>query len=199
VTVSGREASFLAGGEFPFPVISTTGSGAQATPVVTIQFRPFGVRLFFTPTVEPNGLIHLKVQPEVSSLDYANALTIQGFFIPAISTRKAETEVDLHENESFAIAGLIDDRVTQVLSKVPGIGDLPILGHLFRSSSTQKSNSELLVLITPTLVKPFGPGQAPQPQFPEEFLHHPAEETRPLVPPASPTFVGPRGATGSAP
>jgi pilus assembly protein CpaC len=197
LTVSGREASFLAGGEFPFPVISTTGSGAQSTPVVTIQFRPFGVRLFFTPTVEPNGLIHLKVQPEVSALDYANALTIQGFLIPAISTRKAETEVDLHENESFAIAGLIDNRVTQVLSKVPGIGDLPILGHLFRSRSTHKSNSELLVLITPTFVKPFGPGAAPPlPQFPEEFLNNnPRDQSRT----PTPNFVGPRGQTGSTP
>src|SRR6185295_14825953 len=158
VTVSGREASFLAGGEFPYPVISTTGSGAQSTPVVTIQFRPFGVRLYFTPTVEANGLIHLKVQPEVSSLDFANALTIQGFLIPAISTRKAETEVDLHEGESFAIAGLIDNRVTQVVSKILGIGDMPILGHLFRSRSTQKSNSELLVVITPNFVKPFSAG-----------------------------------------
>ena len=95
ITVSGHEASFLAGGEFPYPVISSTGSGAQAAPVVTIKFREFGVRLFFVPTVEPNGVIHLKVRPEVSALDYSNALTIQGFLIPAISTRKAETEVDL--------------------------------------------------------------------------------------------------------
>ncbi len=191
VTVSGREASFLAGGEFPFPVISTTGSGAQATPVVTVQFRPFGVRLYFTPTVEANGLIHLKVKPEVSSLDYSNALTIQGFLIPAISSRTAETEVDLREGESFAIAGLIDNRVTQVISKIPGIGDMPIIGHLFRSRSTQKSNSELLVLITPSFVKPFGAGETPPGlQFPEGFLG-----TEPNSNP-QPTFVGPRGPTG---
>lgn len=193
VTVSGREASFLAGGEFPFPVITTTGSGAQSTPVVTIQFRPFGVRLFFTPTVEPNGLIHLKVQPEVSSLDFANALTIQGFLIPAISTRRAETEVDLREGESFAIAGLIDNRVTQVVSKIPGIGDVPILGHLFRSRSTQKSNSELLVLITPNFVRPFSAGETPAlPQFPEGFLG-PVPPEQSATPP---TFVGPRGPAG---
>jgi len=189
ITVSGREASFLAGGEFPFPVISSTGSGAQATPVVTIQFRPFGVRLFFTPTVEPNGLIHLKVRPEVSSLDFANALTIQGFLIPAISTRQAETEVELHEGESFAIAGLIDNRTIQVVSKIPGIGDLPILGHLFRSRDTQKTNSELLVLITPTFVKPFSAGDTPPAlQFPEGFLGAEPTSSTP-----SPTFVGPRG------
>ena len=188
ITVSGREASFLAGGEFPFPVISSTGAGGQAAPVVTIQFRPFGVRLFFTPTVESNGLIHLKVRPEVSALDFANALTIQGFLIPAISTRQAETEVELREGESFAIAGLIDNRAVQVVSKIPGIGDLPILGHLFRSRETQKTNSELLVLITPTFVKPFAAGETPPTlQFPEGFLGEPTPST------PSPTFVGPRG------
>jgi pilus assembly protein CpaC len=191
VTVSGHEASFLAGGEFPFPVISSTGSGAQAAPVVTIQFRPFGVKLVFTPTVDPSGLIHLKVRPEVSSLDFANALTIQGFLIPAISSRSAETEVDLREGESFAIAGLIDNRTTQVVSKIPGIGDLPIIGHLFRTRDTQKANTELLVLITPSFVKPFAAGQTPpQLQFPEPFLG-----SEPAAAPAgrSPTFIGPRG------
>ncbi len=190
ITVSGHEASFIAGGEFPFPVITTTGSGAQAAPVVTIQFRPFGVRLFFTPTVESNGLIHLKVQPEVSSLDFANALTIQGFLIPAISTRRAETEVDLHEGESFAIAGLIDNRVTQVVSKIPGFGDLPILGHLFTSRNTQKANSELLVLITPNFVKPFAAGQTPAlPPFPESFIGPPPPDQTGTPP----SFIGPRG------
>src|SRR5437016_1763547 len=128
IAVSGHEASFLAGGEFPFPVITTTGSGPSATPVVTIQFRKFGVQLNFTPTVDTNEVIHLKVRPEVSSLDFANALTIQGFQIPAISTRQAETEVDLREGESFAIAGLLDNRVTEVASRIAGIGDIPIIG-----------------------------------------------------------------------
>ncbi|HLH29822.1 MAG TPA: pilus assembly protein N-terminal domain-containing protein [Terriglobia bacterium] len=190
VTESGHEASFLAGGEFPFPVVTTTGSGAQTAPVVTIQFRPFGVRLAFTPTVQSNGLIHLKVQPEVSDLDFSNALTLQGFLIPAISKRTAETEVDLHENESFAIAGLIDNRVTQVVSKLPGFGNLPILGHLFSSKSTEKTNTELLVLVTPVFVKPFGPGQTPAlPQMPEGFLGtSPQDQTA-----TPPSFVGPRG------
>ncbi|MSV27136.1 MAG: type II and III secretion system protein [Bryobacterales bacterium] len=190
VTVSGHEASFLAGGEFPFPVISSTGSGASAAPVVTIQFREFGVRLYFTPTVDPTGMIHLKVRPEVSSLDFANALTIQGFLIPAISTRKAETEVDLREGESFAIAGLIDNRTTQIVSKIPGIGDLPIIGRLFRTRGTQRANTELLVLVTPTFVKPFAAGQTPpQIQFPESFLG----SEPPPAPGNSPAFVGPRG------
>src|SRR5437016_12908298 len=178
ITVSGREASFLAGGEFPFPVITNTGTGAQSAPTVTIQFREFGVRLYFTPTVEPNGLIHLKVRPEVSSLDFANALTIQEFLIPAISTRRAETEVDLREGESFAIAGLMDNRVTQIVSKIPGIGDLPVIGHLFRTRDTQKSNTELLVLITPNFVKPFSAGDTPPlPQFPEGFLGGPPDQS----------------------
>ena len=189
LTVSGHEASFLAGGEFPFPVVTNTGTGGQAAPVVTIQFRPFGVRLNFTPTVESNGLIHLKVKPEVSSLDFANALTIQGFLIPAISSRTAETEVELHEGETFAIAGLIDNRVTQQVSKLPGIGDLPILGNLFRTRSTEKTNTELLVLITPSFAKPFAAGTAPPlPQFPEGFLGD-----QPGQSPAPPAFVGPRG------
>lgn len=190
ITLSGHEASFLAGGKFPFPVISSTGSGAQAAPVATIQFRDFGVRLTFTPTVETNGLIHLKVRPEVSSLDFANALTIQGFLIPAISSREVETEVDLREGETFAIAGLIDNRVTQVVSKMPGIGDLPILGHLFRTRDIKKSQSELLVLITPSFVKPFVAGtEPPLPQFPETFL----DPARPQRQSLEPAFVGPRG------
>ena len=188
ITVSGHEASFLAGGEFPYPVITNTGTGASAAPVVTIQFRPFGVKLNFTPTVESNGLIHLKVKPEVSSLDFANALSIQGTLIPAISSRTAETEVDLHEGESFAIAGLIDNRVTKQIAKLPGIGDLPIIGNLFRTSSTDKTNTELLVLITPNFVKPFVAGTTPPlPQFPEGFLgDQPADSS-------TPSFVGPRG------
>ena len=195
VTVSGREANFLAGGEFPFPVVSSVGSGAQASPTVTIQFRPFGIQLFFTPTVDANGLIHLKVAPEVSALDFANALMIQGFLIPAISTRRAETEVELREGESFAIAGLIDNRVTQVVNKIPGIGDMPILGHLFRSRSTQKNNSELLVLITPNFVRPFGAGETtPMLQFPEGFLDGQNGQN-----PSRPTFLGPRGPAGGTP
>ncbi len=198
ITVSGKEASFLAGGQFPFPVITSTGSGASSAPVVTIQFRPFGVRLAFTPTVDTNEMIHLKVRPEVSSLDFANALTIQGFLIPAISTREAETEVDLREGESFAIAGLLDNRVTEVVSKIPGIGDVPILGRLFRTRQTNKTNSELLVVITPHFVKPFAAGETvPMPGFPMTFL----DGSIPDRNPAPPKFVGPRGheSSGAAP
>ncbi|MSO19460.1 MAG: type II and III secretion system protein [Acidobacteria bacterium] len=194
VTISGKEASFLAGGEFPFPVITSTGSGGASAPVVTIQFREFGVRLNFTPTVDAAGMIHLKVRPEVSALDFANALTIQGFLIPAISTRRAETEVDLREGESFAIAGLIDNRVTEVMSKVPGFGDVPILGRLFRSRSQNKTNTELLVVVTPTFVKPYPAGQQPAlPDFPRPFLDTSPEADPGNTSAPTPTFSGPLG------
>ncbi len=188
ITVSGKEASFLAGGEFPFPVITTSGSGGTAAPVVTIQFRKFGVQLNFTPTVEASGNIHLRVRPEVSSLDFSNALTIQGFLIPAISTRVAETEVDLRDGESFAIAGLIDNRVSEVVSKFPWIGSIPIIGNLFKSRSLSKTNTELLVVITPRFVRAQAPGvNIPLPQYPKTFL----DGSNPNV--DQPKFVGPRG------
>ncbi len=173
LTQTGKEASFLAGGEFPFPIVQP-GQGFTA---VTIQFKEFGVRLNFKPTLTEEGKIHLKVRPEVSALDFANALTISGFVIPALSTRRVETEMELEDGQSFAIAGLVDDRVTQVASKVPGLGDIPILGHLFRSRSLNKSKNELLVIVTPHIVKPFAAGQVPEgPKFPQPFLPPAAPE-----------------------
>src|SRR5579863_2443733 len=150
IAVNGKEASFLAGGQFPFPVVQP-GNGFTA---VTISFKEFGVRLQFTPVIMPNGNIHLKVAPEVSTLDFANALTISGFTVPALSTRKAETEFELQDGQSFVIAGLIDNRVTDIYNKIPGLGDIPILGAFFRSKSLQKSNSELMVLCTVHRVSP---------------------------------------------
>ena len=141
-------------------MIQSTG-GSGSFPSLTIQFKEFGVRLNFTPTLLENGMIHLKVKPEVSALDFANALTIQGFVIPALSTRRVESEMNLKDGQSFAIAGLVDNRVTEILEKVPGIGDLPIIGKLFRSKSVTKSHTELLVLVTPRIVKPYEPGNAP--------------------------------------
>ncbi len=201
--LDGKEATFLAGGTFPYPTITTTPTGGATAPVITVQFKPFGVKLDFQPTVTPQGSIDLKVQPEVSSLDYANAVTLQGFVIPALSQRRAETEIILKDGESFAIAGLIDNRVIETLSKVPGLGDLPVLGKLFRSRSTQKSADELLVVVTPHFVKPLTPEErAKLPVMPSTFL--PAAK-----PPESkgkggkkstsnasstdPEFVGPRG------
>lgn len=154
ITVEGKEASFVAGGEFPFPMLNATSTGGAISPVITVQFRPFGVQLNFTPTITDTGAIHLKVRPEVSSLDYANAITLQGVQIPALVTRRAETEVVLKDGESFAIAGLIDNRVLQTMSRIRGLGDLPILGQLFRSRSTKKTTDELVVVITPKFVRP---------------------------------------------
>ena len=165
IAVNGKEASFLAGGQFPFPIVQP-GAGFTA---VTISFKDFGVHLQFTPVIMPNGNIHLKVAPEVSTLDFSNALTISGFTVPALSTRKAETEFELQDGQSFVIAGLIDNRVTDIWNKIPGIGDIPILGNLFRSKSLQKSNSELMVLctvrrISPTMEPP------PLPKNPKPFI-----------------------------
>ncbi len=171
ITLEGKEASFVAGGEFPFPILTATTTGGAISPVVTVQFKPFGVQLRFTPTVTPSGTIHLKVVPEVSALDYSNSVTVQGVLIPAISTRRAQTEVILKDGESFAIAGLIDNRVVQTLSRVRGLGDLPIIGNLFRSRSTRKSTDELLVVITPRFVRPVGPDEAPKlPETTETWL-----------------------------
>jgi pilus assembly protein CpaC len=150
IAVNGKEASFLAGGQFPFPIVQP-GAGFTA---VTISFKDFGVRLQFTPQIMPNGNIHLKVAPEVSTLDFANALSISGFTVPALSTRKAETEFELQDGQSFVIAGLIDNRITDIYNKIPGLGDIPILGNFFRSKSLQKSNSELMVLCTVHRISP---------------------------------------------
>lgn len=171
VTTEGVEASFLAGGQFPFPTLTATSTGGATSPVVTVQFKKFGVQLDFLPTITPSGAIHLKVRPEVSSLDYANAVTLQGFLIPAIASRHAETEVTLKDGESFAIAGLIDSRVLQGLSKIKFLGDIPILGQLFRSRSTTKTNDELLVVVTPHFVRPISAeDKAAMPTFPEKFM-----------------------------
>jgi pilus assembly protein CpaC len=167
IAVNGKKASFLAGGQFPFPIVQP-GAGFTA---VTISFKEFGVKLDFTPVIMPNGNIHLTVAPEVSTLDFADALTISGFTVPALSTRKAETEFELRDGQSFVIAGLIDNRVTDTWEKVPGLGDIPILGAFFRSKSVSKSNQELMVLctvhrISPNTESPSGPKQ------PDTFINN---------------------------
>lgn len=165
IAVNGKEASFLAGGQFPFPIVQP-GAGFTA---VTISFKEFGVRLQFTPVITPNGLIHLKVAPEVSTLDFANALTISGFTVPALSTRKAETEFELQDGQSFVIAGLLDNRVTDIYNKIPGLGDIPILGNFFRSKSISKSNSELMVLCTVKRISPSSQ-TPPEPKMVQPFM-----------------------------
>jgi pilus assembly protein CpaC len=165
IAVNGKEASFLAGGEFPFPIVQP-GQGFTA---VSISFKEFGVRLRFTPVIMPNGNIHLRVVPEVSQLDFTNGLTISGFNIPALSTRRADTEFELQDGQSFVIAGLIDNRLTQVGNKIPGLGDIPILGNLFKSKNLQKNNSELMVLCTVHRISPSNQ-PPPGPSDPQPFL-----------------------------
>jgi pilus assembly protein CpaC len=157
MAISGQKATFLAGGEFPFPIVQP-GQGFTA---VTIQFKPFGVKLDFTGVVQEDNTLRLHVSPEVSALDFTNALTLSGFTVPAISTRRAETEIELKDGQSFGIAGLLDHRATTQLSKIPGIGDIPILGQLFRSRSINKNNTELLVFVTPHIVDPVHATTAP--------------------------------------
>jgi pilus assembly protein CpaC len=151
LALHGQEASFLAGGEFPYPVVQ----GGANVGAVTIQFREYGVRLNFKPTILPSGNIRLHVAPEVSTLDFANGLTLQGFNIPSILSRKAETEIELADGQTFAIAGLIDNSMLQDVDKIPLLGDIPILGSLFRSKEVRQNRSELLVLVTPVIVRPF--------------------------------------------
>jgi len=165
IAVNGKEASFLAGGEFPFPIVQP-GAGFTA---VTISFKEFGVRLKFTPLIMPNGNIHLRVQPEVSTLDFSNALTISGFTVPALSTRRADTEFELQDGQSFVIAGLMDNRITDIVNKIPGLGDIPVLGAFFRSKSAQKSKTELMVLCTVRRLAPNSQSPAP-PEYPRPFL-----------------------------
>jgi pilus assembly protein CpaC len=175
-----KQASFLAGGEFPYPVVQ--GASVGGTNAVTIQFRQFGVRLNFIPTVTPRGTIHLQVAPEVSALDYTNGVTVSGFTVPGITVRNVNTEVELSEGQSFAIGGLLDNRETQTLEKIPFIGDIPILGKFFQSRTRTKQNTELMVIVTPQFVRPIPAGQpVPQLNYPVPFL--PANSGIPMATP----------------
>ena len=154
LTHSGREAKFLSGGEFPYPV-------AQRSDTISIEFKEFGVGLLFTPVVVDGETIHLKVRPEVSSLDFSQGLVSAGFRIPVIRKNEAATNVSLKDGESFAIAGMINNEVRQAVAKIPVLGDIPILGMLFRSTRFQNNETELLFLVTVKLVKPDLPGAGP--------------------------------------
>ncbi len=167
ITTDGKEASFTVGGEFPIPVLQ----GGANSGAVTIQFREFGVRLTFTPQITENKTIRMHVKPEVSTLDYANALSFNGFTIPAIGTRKMETNIELGEGQSFVIAGLLDNRVTESMSRIPGLSSLPILGNLFKSRDQNKNSMELIVMVTPEITLPIQAGD-PKPMIamPKEFL-----------------------------
>jgi pilus assembly protein CpaC len=149
MTLPGLEASFLAGGEFPYPTVQ----GGSSSGAIAIVFKEFGIRLKFTPNIARNGAIRLKLSPEVSSLDFANGLTIQGFQIPSLRSRRAETQVELRQGQYLAIAGLLDNETTRNLTKIPILGDIPILGELFRSRGIRDRRTELLVIVTPELVQ----------------------------------------------
>lgn len=157
LAINGKSASFLAGGQFPYPTFQAGAAGTVGA--VTISFRDFGIRLNFTPTITPRGTIRLQVNPEVSALDFASGLIVQGFNVPALTVRRVDTEVELKSGQSFAIAGLIDNSFTETISKIPALGDLPILGKLFQSKSRTKDNTELIVIVTPELVAPLPAGQ----------------------------------------
>ena len=163
IAYNGREASFLAGGEFPVPFVSGLGQ-------VSVQFKEFGVRLNFTPTIA-GDLIRLKVRPEVSELDFNNGVTLEGFRIPALSTRRAETEVELRDGQTFAVAGLIDNTSQTDRAAIPFLSRIPIIGLMFKSKAERQERTELLVLVTPRLVRALNPDEVPPlPTLPGQFL-----------------------------
>ncbi len=162
---SGENADFLAGGEIPIPVPQGLGT-------VAIEYKKYGVTLGFTPTVVSDKLISMRVSPEVSELDYANVIEINGFTIPAISTRRAATTVELADGQSFAVAGLLRDEVRESIKKYPVLGDLPLLGTLFRSSNWQKNETELVIIVTPHLAKPLDGATA---KLPTDGFREPSE------------------------
>lgn len=173
MTANGKEASFLVGGEFPVPVLQGGGNSGA----VTIMFREFGVRLNFTPNITSSGTIRMHVKPEVSTLDYTNAVTLNGFTIPALSSRKMETNIELGEGQTFIIAGLIDSRVQDSASRIPGLANLPIIGNLFKSKNGTKSRTELIVMVTPEITEPLQPGDVkPIPVMPGEFMKSLSEQ-----------------------
>lgn len=179
LVINGTAANFVAGGEFPYPMVQP-GTGTTS---ITIAFKEYGIRLGFLPVITPRGSIRLQVSPEVSSLDYTNSVTIAGTTIPGTSTRRVQTEVELSSGQSFVIAGLLDNQTQESFSKVPGIGDIPLLGKLFQTKSVTRSHTELLVIITPEIVAPIPDGQPmPEIKFRNPFL--PASADGPMAQPA---------------
>jgi pilus assembly protein CpaC len=179
IAYNGQEASFLAGGEFPVPIVQGTSGG------VTVQFKEFGVRLTFKPTIA-GDTIRLRVRPEVSTLDFNNGITLEGFRIPALTTRRAETDVELRDGQSFAIAGLLNNTSQQDDAAIPFLSKIPIVGYLFKSKAERAERTELMVLITPRLVRALDPDEVPPlPTTPREFLSAPTPEPQDApVPPA---------------
>lgn len=165
--INGKPANFVSGGEFPFPMVQPGASGSS----ISLAWREYGVRLNFLPVITPRGTIRLEVAPEVSSLDYTHAVSVQGFTVPGLSTRKVKTEIELESGQSFVIAGLIDNQTSESLSKIPGISAIPILGKLFQSKTISKNSGELLVIVTPEIVRPIPAGQpVPELNYTRPFL-----------------------------
>jgi pilus assembly protein CpaC len=195
IATNGKEASFLAGGEFPYPI----PQGQLGS--VSIMFKEYGVRLNFTPTVLGGDLINLKIRPEVSSLDFNNAIILEGFRVPALVTRRAETEVELQDGQTFAIAGLMNNTALSQMRKVPGLGDIPVLGLLFKSRAYQKDQTELVVMVTPQIVRRGSTGVSQGlPSLVEPFMD---PNPKPIAPPApyvgSPVYPPKGGSTSPAP
>jgi pilus assembly protein CpaC len=173
VATNGKEASFLAGGEFPIPVVQANSTSGG----ISVTYKEFGIKLSFLPQITANNTIKLHVKPEVSTIDFANGIQVSGFSIPALSTRRLETDIELGEGQSFVIGGLIDDRVIQNLSQVPGLSHIPVLGALFKSRSVTKSKDELIVVVTPERAAPVS-GPVPGVPAPQPFLGPEPEKGR---------------------
>ncbi len=195
MATNGKEASFLAGGEYPVPYVSGSSSGLAA---VSINYKEYGVRLNFIPTITPRGTIRLQVAPEVSALDYTNEVELSGFQVPGITTRKMNTEVELADGQTFVIGGLLDKSITDTFSKIPFIGDIPIIGKLFQSESKTKNDAELIVIVTPEIVQPIpAGGKVPELKYPDKFLppnsnipmEQPNDRAEGSTPAAAPTSV----------
>jgi len=172
IATSGQEANFLAGGEFPVPV-AQGGAGASGNLAITVEYKEFGVRLTFVPVALGNGKIRMKVAPEVSQLDFANSVTLSGLVIPGLTTRRVSTTVELAEGQTFAIAGLLNNSISANKQALPLLGEMPVIGTLFRSVRYQRNETELVVLVTPRLAGAMKPGQVPV--LPGEKWRHPGE------------------------
>lgn len=196
MATNGKEASFLAGGEYPYPVAQASAGGGSAA--ITIQFKEYGIRLNFIPTLTPRGTIRLQVAPEVSALDFTNAVQISGFDIPAITERRVKTEVELSDGQSFVVGGLLNNTENETFQKIPFLGDIPILGKFFQSIQRTKTNTELIVIVTPSIVAPIEAG-APLPElkYPVPFLppntgipmNNPDAKTAANTPPTPPASI----------
>ena len=197
VAKNGHQASFLAGGQYPYPVAQTGVSGGGSAPI-TIQYKEYGVLLAFIPTITNRGTIRLQVAPEVSSLDYANAVNIGGATVPALTVRRVKTEVELADGQSFIIGGLLDNRETDNFEKIPFLGDIPILGRFFQSMQRTYSNTELIVIVTPEIVNPIDAATpVPELKYPVGFLppnssvpmHEPDTKVAGTAPPPPPATI----------